>query len=540
MPRFRSTLSGITLGVTAWTLLRIPFAHAELPLPPKPPVAGPPNAGRRTPPDTNDTEVTSDTALQLYEVRSPSGQSLLVRRRFLTTFGVQSYDLTSAASRACIKASTCGPEFNFRSRLRYDADYGASANEANPLTPSSYVPGFERGPVDLMFAYVEGRRLLRGHLDFRVGRMLQVDTMGYAALDGLEVRVHSPYHIGAQASFGLEVRGGFPLSSPRYERDGLWRGSRSSLDTSYWASFVEPTPGRVAGIALETEGLRTIHARLSYRRVDSFGDISTSPYETYGVSRRDFGARVAEERVGASANWSPLEALGTKVGAVMDLTMQRATLLFASLDAYPSRSVTLGVDYDFTRPWFSGDAIWNFFQPQPMHHLGARTHVTLSRHWSLGLGSFARVVQDIDDGSRSTSSGTTSDPDPLAAAARASGPQSAVYVGGDFSAKHTFTRGNVGVRSDLSSGANGSRYGGDAFGMYTFEKRFLLSGRLSLWRWVDVAKPDRSASSVGYVAGLGYQLGPRQRTQLEFEHNMNALVGNRYRVMLTLAMAVGP
>jgi hypothetical protein len=478
--------------------------------------------------DTNDTEVTSDTAVQLYEVRSPSGQNTLVRRRFLTTFGVHSYDLTSARLKG-------GPEFNFRSRLRYDADYGAVAAEANPAAPTSYVPGFERGPVDLMFAYIEGRRLLQGHLDFRFGRLIQIDTLGYAAVDGLELRAHSPYYLGAQATLGLEVRGGFPLSTPRYERDGLWRGSRTGLDS--WPSFVEPSLGRAVGLALETEGLGSVHARLSYRRVDSFGDVPTSPFQTYANSRRDFGARVAEERLGASANWTPSQKLGAKAGAVLDLSMRRATLLFGSFDAYPTDKVTVGIDYDYTRPFFSADSIWNFFQPQPMHHLGARSHFAFNRRWSLGFGTFARLMQDADDHKvRDPSAGD---------------PKHALFVGGDFAAKHTFGNGHVGVRGDLSSGATGSRYGSDAFAQLTFEKRFLLSGRVSLWRWLDLTRRDNIAisalgardrtmtDSFGYVAGLGYRLGARQTTQLEFEHNMNAIVGNRYRVMMTLALAVG-
>jgi len=35
-----------------------------------------------------DPELTSDTAAQFYEMRSPSGETVIARRRFMTTLGV--------------------------------------------------------------------------------------------------------------------------------------------------------------------------------------------------------------------------------------------------------------------------------------------------------------------------------------------------------------------------------------------------------------------------------------------------------------------
>src|SRR3979409_1165157 len=94
-----------------------------------------------------DAEVTSDTAAQFYDVRSPSGETTLSRRRLTTTLGVRAHDLLTHPAGAALPV---------RARLRYDADYGASATE-DPTQHDSFVPGFSRGPVDLMYAYVEGR-----------------------------------------------------------------------------------------------------------------------------------------------------------------------------------------------------------------------------------------------------------------------------------------------------------------------------------------------------------------------------------------------
>src|SRR3954471_7084709 len=42
-------------------------------------------------------EITSDTAAQFYEMRSPTGETVIPRRRFMTTLGVGVYDLIDKA-----------------------------------------------------------------------------------------------------------------------------------------------------------------------------------------------------------------------------------------------------------------------------------------------------------------------------------------------------------------------------------------------------------------------------------------------------------
>ena len=71
-----------------------------------------------------------------------------------------------------------------------------------------------------------------------------------------------------------------------------------------------------------------------------------------------------------------------------------------------------------------------------------------------------------------------------------------------------------------------------------FETRYLASARASLWQWNDKLRPDRDATSFGYVAGLGYIFDRRSQARLEWEHNMNRLVGQRFRLMMWLTVAV--
>ena len=63
-------------------------------------------------------ELSSDSAAQLYDVRSPTGQTVLDRTRFTTTLGLNLYDILGEHS-----VQRNGPELDFRARVRYDADY---------------------------------------------------------------------------------------------------------------------------------------------------------------------------------------------------------------------------------------------------------------------------------------------------------------------------------------------------------------------------------------------------------------------------------
>src|SRR4029079_18646346 len=84
-------------------------------------------------------EMTADTAAQFYDVRSPTGETVISRRRLTTTLGVSVYDLYDTP------ANPTGPSLTFRARMRYDADYGGSGAETAPGN-ARFVPGFERGP----------------------------------------------------------------------------------------------------------------------------------------------------------------------------------------------------------------------------------------------------------------------------------------------------------------------------------------------------------------------------------------------------------
>lgn len=70
------------------------------------------------------------------------------------------------------------------------------------------------------------------------------------------------------------------------------------------------------------------------------------------------------------------------------------------------------------------------------------------------------------------------------------------------------------------------------------DARYVLRGRVGTWRWEDNLRDGRDATSFGYVAAAGYRLAPRSEAMAELQHDVNRLVGQRYRVMLWLTLAV--
>ena len=59
-----------------------------------------------------------------------------------------------------------------------------------------------------------------------------------------------------------------------------------------------------------------------------------------------------------------------------------------------------------------------------------------------------------------------------------------------------------------------------------------------LLRFMNKLRPDRNATTVNYVAAFGYRFAPRMQAMVDWEHDINRLVGQRFRLMLSLNLAV--
>jgi hypothetical protein len=496
-----------------------------------------------------DAEGTAEGVGQFYDLRSPTGETVLARRRLTLTVGVSAYDLLHAPP-----GDPKAPNMSFRARFRYDADYGAascariSGGNCGPTSDSSatdsFVPGFSPGLVDLMYAYVEGRRFLRGWLGFKLGRQYVTDVLGWWSMDGVELNLTTPFFLKAEAYGGLEQRGGMPLSTNRFEAPGIWRGDRASSDTSGRDPYPSFQPAAVApalGVALESAGVTWIHGRLTYRRVYNTGASNVTEFASglYRSAQYD-SWRISSERVGYALDGSLATVGGFKGGMVYDFYRSEFTHAYASVDAYLGQRVTVGADYDYYVPSFDGDSIWNFFAGEPMNDVGVRANVDVSDQLSLAGGAHLRVFS-VQTAPFDPGNGAQYLPSPNFAAAAASFPTNGhpFDEGGNLSARWRTGDTALGLHASGNFGGEGSRVGADVSGERTFETRYVVSGRAGVWQWDDKIRADRGATSFNYVAGLGYRVSLWAKASVEWEHDINRLVGQRFRVMAWLKLAIG-
>jgi hypothetical protein len=477
-------------------------------------------------------EVTADTAAQFYDVRSPTGETVIARRRLTTTLGVSVYDLYDHPN------EPTGPTLSFRARMRYDADYGGSGAETDPSNASGVVPGFDRGPVDLMYGYVEGRRFLGGWLGFKLGRQYVVDQLGWWSFDGGQVKITTPYYFAGELYGGLEQRGGMPLSTPRFEREGIWRGDRTGYDPSLYPSFQPNDVAPAYGAALESAGLTWLHGRLTYRRVNNTGASNVTQFANGLRQPVSYsGTRISQERLGGGFDATLPDVGGVKAGCAYDLYNARFANIFASVDGYVSRKLTLSLDYDFYVPTFDADSIWNFFLAMPMNDLGVRASWDATDHLAFSAGARARAFE-VQTANEPVSQDATTSPNNLSSGNYFPKSSLDMMGGGNLSARWHFGEGAIGARSNADFAKNGERLGVDLYGERTLETRYVLSARTGLWQWDDHLRADRDAVSFQYVLGVGYKLWQRSLVFVDFEHDMNRIAGQRFRGMLWLSLAV--
>ncbi len=512
-------------------------------------------------------EVNATTALQGYEVASPWGDVVLERRRYTQTLGAGAYHLQGDY----VPGSA---DFSVVFRMRLDADFGMSSHldggsETNFATGDGahYVPGLEEAPFDLMYGYVEGRNLMGGWLGFRAGRQYVTDVLGLWSFDGGLVRITTPYWVQLELYGGLEQRGGLPLSTSRYQRQGVWRGSHADFETSGgptvtdYPSYQYAQMAPAFGVALESAGVSFVHGRLSYRRVYNQGTSITQQFpDPTGGFRTANGLRVSQDRLGYAADVSVLQYGGARAGVSYDLYSQRVATFCGGLEGYVTEGLTLGADFDYFEPTFDADSIWNWFTKSPVTTVTGRASVDVTkrldvsgsggiRQWktegdpdTFGLGECqaaqvadpaACVGRDYFDPSRDIGVYARSED------ARASA--STTDVLGQLAGRYRFDSALLGLRAMTQSGDRGHRVGGDLYGDKRFEEgRYALGARVSVYDWADPLRPDRDATSFAYVLGAGYRPAGFVDTRLEWEHDMNRLVGQRYRVVAMIDLKVLP
>lgn len=473
-----------------------------------------------------ETEVDASITSQYYMLSSPWGEPQVRRRRYTETLGLAVWNIQG-------QDDPRGPRLSFQSRLRLDADFGQSSAERTIGDPQ-YIPGLEQAPLDLMYAYLEGQRYFGGYLSFRLGRQYLFDTLGFWSFDGGLVTLNTPANLLFEAYAGLEQRGGgLPtFGTRRFEAQGVYRGDRTGFDAAYYPLFLDESKvAPAAGLAIEASGFGVLHSRLSYRKVINRDEVNVSPFLDLGDGQFYLkGNRTSSERLGYS-----LRASSAKVGAlngslVYDFYNQIFSQYAVSADAYVTSRVTAGLSFDRYTPTFDGDSIFNWFSHSPTTSALARGDVRFSRRLSASLSGGVRWFE-----TEGMAHSYARDPD-LSKTGRL------FDLSLDGGGRYDDGRDSLALRAGGETGKRGHRLGGDISARRRFSARYDATCLLSLWDWSDALRRDRDATSFGYVLGAGVTPGPnffaRSRFGLELEHEMNRVVGQRFRALLTLDLTV--
>jgi hypothetical protein len=465
--------------------------------------------------------------LQLYAVPNPYGTREMRRRRYTQTFGLTVTDLLGAEP-------SRGPELTFTTRMRLDTDLGQSSSLTDPSRDYDYVPGVDLAPVDVQYAYLDARGLGGDALALRVGRQYVVDALGWWSFDGARVTVRAPVPIELTGLVGYEPRDAVPLlATSRFTAEGVFRGSRQELEVNQWPSYLDAR--RVApavGFTLASHDLRWLDTELVYRRVEERDAVYVTLYPERGGTFDTLArSRVATEQLGGLLALRR-EGLGAVDGrCVYNLLRQRLSDCAGGLRWHAADPVTVSLGYDYAVPTFDGDSIFNWFVTTPMSTVEVGAELDLSRSLSLAPLAGVRTF-----GAPQTDAGSVTAPDGIAAT---SAP-SAADAFGNLTVQRRWSRGRVVVDAGADGGPDGHRIGTDAQVEQTFRDGFYDSlVVVSLHDWHDEWQPERDATSFTYVIGGGVHPDPASRLGVEWEHTANRLVGQRFRVLLSLQLEVG-
>ncbi|WP_245677799.1 hypothetical protein [Chondromyces crocatus] len=513
-----------------------------------------------------DVELQSTTLTQAYEVTSPWGSPNLDRRRLLQTISLGLYNLQG-------QHSPNRPDYSVMMMLRLDADFGANAHlsgaDAGGETDyargggARYLPGYQAALVDVMFGYVEGKRLADGWLGFRLGRQYIVDALGWWSFDGARVQLTTPYFVQAEIYGGFEQRGGLPLSTSRYEPQGIWRGSHARFgaaagqpNSTTYPSYQFSAPAPAFGVALETSGLSFAHGRFTYRRVYNTAASITQQFPGASGNYPTLDeVRISQERIGYELGANLPSVGGLKGGFSYDLYNQLVGMAQGSIDLYLGQRLTGGVDVDYFVPTFDADSIWNWFTRSPITTATGRVNMRLSERFDIAASGGVRSWSTDADPesfrrgqcaelglSISTCDGAFSETDSLKSYTRAEENRTTSLSAdalANLSGRYRLLSAELGLRAMLQAGKQGRRLGADLSGEKRLDGgRYAFNARVSLYDWDDPLRPDRSATSFMYVLGAGYRLLQMADMRLEWEHDMNRLVGHRFRVLGALSLRV--
>lgn len=431
------------------------------------------------------------TTADIFEWATPGQQRPLLRRRVVST-------LDTVASTPLREDSESGREaLVFTMRTRLDLEGGSSFSDS-PAALSTFVPGFERGPVDLVSLHVTARALFGDHVDVGLGRQLVNDAAGFASFDGLRVRWRPTPAGHVEVRGGFETRYAMPLSGGGFEADGVLRASRENWAASAAPSVLDLSPmPYIAAEAWADSG--PLQGALAYRR--------TADPSTGGLSREEFAVSASTS---ANKPWW--------VSAQARYALHAARLATLRLDSVQNlgRGWDATASYTFFQPTFDAASIWNAFFAAPTSALGLDVRRTLGRLCNASVGGDLAVL--------AASTGTP-----------------AGQMGGRGSLRCAVGRGTSELRLRSRWGAAGTSHSLVFWGMeYPVGNRWTLRTRAQSWLLEGAERADWNGAGAGGVLGAHYTLSSQSLGGVDLERNWGPGPDASVRVMAYLDVAVWP
>ncbi|MDY0004453.1 MAG: hypothetical protein RBU30_24360, partial [Polyangia bacterium] len=333
--------------------------------------------------------VQASVSSQSYQIRDAEGAKLGLQRldTYLRLFITDLLPEREERSRA-----KPGAQMHIVMSMRMRADMGTFTRGWDPSSEAhgldTWVSGAGRPTLELLNAHLAATDIA-GFMDFKLGRLFQLDPLDFYGFDGLQARARLPFHLGLELVAGLRNSGHWAIDAPIFLADG------TSLSDSRPGAF-QP----MVGAAVETHGLPWLRLRLAYRSTWHFlapGDVgSIYPGTTAENVPR---VTISEEKLTAYALGSFLGDRVTLYGGI------RHNLLFGRLDEAQAglalrlgRSSQLRAEYVRDQPDFDGDSLFNIFNAVAYQEVRLWYEHRFSARWQAYLRATVRLFGGGEEG----------------------------------------------------------------------------------------------------------------------------------------------
>ncbi len=350
--------------------------------------------------------VEARTEAQAYELRTWAGRAaddpdVLPRYRIVQYLDLGAFELAELGR---------GERLDFVASLRLDHDFGFSRADQDALDDA------ERPAIHLLYGYLSWSGAFQGLLDLKAGRQIVLDPLEFFSFDGADVHLHTPWHLGASAFGGLQVKATSLLGSPTFAPDGVRYTDARRVSLGATTDLLASPASGVAydylegtsplfGVRLHLEKLRDVSAMVVYRRSMS----ETTGENLDALPEEARGYQIDQEHLGAALHWQVVRRVGVYVSGDRDLYRQRmaAVRLGSRIEAIPYR-LAFVVEANHTNPSFDADSIWNLFATGPRQDAELRAELSppgafrfyagpVATRYFLALDEERPFAEDLED-----------------------------------------------------------------------------------------------------------------------------------------------